>query len=299
MIEVCSIDEAAEIVDREYIMDLEDKELLFLLKACRQWQMNFGSIEGLNNLGKGEALMAHWKRFATQFKEEEKLYGDSFYAFKKGIFSFILEMYLSQEEEKEKEKDKVLKADILMKTGICYKKLGSYERAQDYFREANSLNPMQANILAQWADSFAFCGETKTAKMFFREAFYIDALKIDLDFLDSVMIRELVEVVKEQGHQGDYILHWIPVYGVLMGIFNIRRKLSSHEVLRLKQEIFARENEYKDPSNDLDAVKPRLINLYFWLNDFLDLAGVDMEQINEVHLKLKLLDKDIYKMYMR
>ena len=92
---------------------------------------------------------------------------------------------------------------------------------------------------------------------------------------------------------------WIPVYGVLFGVFNIKRELSAPEVGKLKQEIFARENEAKDPSSDKVTLVPRLINLYFWLIDHYVMSNDSSSKINEILLKIKLLSSEIYTMYVK
>ena len=127
----------------------------------------------------------------------------------------------------------------------------------------------------------------------------MDAQKIELFFLDSPLIRVLVEKVEDAGYSGAALLEWIPVYGVLLGMFNVKRPLRSQEVLRLKQEIYSREGEIKDPANNRELLKPHLINLYFWLIDYYVLAKDSVSKINEVMLKLKLLDPKIHELYVK
>ena len=182
---------------------------------------------------------------------------------------------------------------------MCYKKLGSYEIALRHLTEANSCLQGQASILAEMADCYALCGETKNAKMLFREAFYINAQQIDLVFLDSPLIRVLIEKVMDKGYTGEPLQEWVSVYGVLYGIFNVKRQLRAQEHLRLKQEVYARENEIKDPANNRAVLTPRLLNLYFWLIDFYEVTKDDVEKIKEVVLKIRLLDPEIYQLYIK
>ena len=92
---------------------------------------------------------------------------------------------------------------------------------------------------------------------------------------------------------------WIPVYGVLFGIFTVKRELRSQEVGRLKQEIYAKENESKDPSSDTNILTPRLINLYFWLIDHYVLTNTEQSKINQILLKIKILDPAIYSLFVK
>jgi hypothetical protein len=149
------------------------------------------------------------------------------------------------------------------------------------------------------ADCYALCGEEKTAKLLFREAFYIDAQKIDIDFLESELIIRLISRVEENNYSEDVLKEWIPVYGVLLGIFNIRRELRGQEVGKLKQEIYAKENENKNPINDSKILIPKLINMYFWLIDHYVQTKDSGRKINEILLKIKIIDRDIYDLYIK
>ena len=160
--------------------------------------------------------------------------------------------------------------------------------------------PNQAAVLAEMGDCFSLCGEPKNAKILFKEAFYLDAQKVNIDFLDSPLVSLIVDQVKKDGYEGSALLEWIPVYGVLMDVLNVKRELRSQEVFRLKQEIFAKETEYKDPVHaDSSVIVPRLLNLYFWLIDYYVLSKSSVSKINEVLLKIKVLDKDIYQRYVK
>ena len=77
------------------------------------------------------------------------------------------------------ETNKAQKAEILRKTGLCHKKLGDYETALKFLNDANVQMPESAPVLAEMADCYALCGEERIAKVLFREAFYVDAQKIE------------------------------------------------------------------------------------------------------------------------
>ena len=66
-----------------------------------------------------------------------------------------------------------------------------------FFAEQDS-KPEKASILAEMADCYALCGEEKTSKVLFREAFFINPETIDLDFLESELIECLVKKTKEK-----------------------------------------------------------------------------------------------------
>ncbi|MCQ2240523.1 hypothetical protein [Treponema sp.] len=295
LIESCTFKQPLELLKEILKGELGNKRLVFAIRCCDFWAKADDSIAGNSFFEQGEWLLAQWKKFQMILEFAGPDCEKITYSFKKGIFSKALEVYSKANDDK----DPKLKSEILRKTGLCYKKLGSYEMALRFLTEANAMVPGQAQLIAEMADCYAFYGETKNAKMLFKEAFYMDARKIDLTFLDSPLIRVLVEKVEDTGYSGPALLEWIPVYGVILGIFNVKRQLKSQEVLRLKQEIYSREGEMKDPSSNKEFLKPHLINLYFWLIDYYILEKDSISKINEVLLKLKLLDPEIHSLYVR
>ena len=130
---------------------------------------------------RAELLLDQWKRFTAYIKESDKLYEQSLYAVRKAVCTSALESYCSMLNEK----NKTLKAEILSKAGLCNKLLGDYEAGIRFFQDANTLSPDCADILAEMADCYALCGQEKTAKVLFREAFFIEPQKVDNSFLES------------------------------------------------------------------------------------------------------------------
>jgi hypothetical protein len=87
------------------------------------------------------------------------------------------------------------------------------------------------------------------------------------------------------------------VYGAIFGVFTVKRELKAVEVGKLKQAIYQLENEVKEGSDERVLLVPRLINKYFWLIDHLIAAREDKGRIDEVLLKVRMLDQSIYKQY--
>ena len=100
------------------------------------------------------------------------------------------------------------------------------------------------------------------------------------------------------GYGKDEVKAWIPVYGVLWGVFTIKRTMKYQETVKLKQEIYALENELKTPARANNLITPRLINLYFWLID-LYRANNDDKLVLQTLLRIKILAPDIYNLYCR
>jgi tetratricopeptide (TPR) repeat protein len=295
LIENKKLDQAKTLLEDALTADLDNRNLVFAVHCCSFWLEVQGNLAQLEFFEQGECLVNQWKRFKLLVDREKEPLENTVYAFKKSVFSQALECYRTQFDDSNSE----AKAEVYRKMGLCYKKLGSYETALSCLTEANSLLPGNAPVLAEMADCYALCGEDKLAKVLFREAFYVDAEKIDLNFLDSPLIRLLIEQVQAKGYTGAVLQEWIPVYGVLLGVFSVKRELRSQESGKLKQEIYARESELKDPANDSTTITPRLLNLYFRLIDHFVMAKESVTKINEVLLKIKILDPAVYKLYVK
>lgn len=286
--------QAKELLEEALTEDLENEDILFTLKCARYWN---GVMEHIQELPdayqRGEMYLQQWKNFMSFINNKSLEISPAMYSCKRGVFSQALKSYESIFD------DHVCthQQEILSKTGLCYKILGDYETALVYLNKANSQNQNSAEILAEMADCYALYGEEKTAKVLFREAYFIDASKIDPDFLESELICRLINQVKQLGYKGKVLSEWIPVYGVLFGIFTVKRELRALEVGKLRQSIFALENELKDAGSEPSLLIPRLINHYFWLIDHYITIEGDRAKINENLLKIKLLDRTIYEKY--
>ena len=62
---------------------------------------------------------------------------------------------------------------------------------------------------------------------------------------------------------------------------------------------FFMENEIKDPSCNEAILTPKMFNSYFWLIDHYTLTHTSTVKINEILLKIKILDSSIYELYIK
>ncbi len=274
---------------------LNDPDVLYVLAGVNFWREKIKIAGGKTSAFEGgEFLVSQWKDFLPFMREKGKDRDAVLYALKRCAFSIALGYYLSLYREDSGSGE----PEVYRKAGLCYKALGEYERALALLDRAKDGNRDSAPILAELADCYALCGEMRYAKVFFREAFFKDASKVELCFLESDIIVRLAEQVEAMGYKGEELLEWIPVYGLLFGVFNVKRALRSVEVGKLKQNIFWLKEELKSaPEKKRYLLVPRLINHYFWLIDHLASADNDKAKINEILLEIKLLDKNIYEKY--
>lgn len=288
---------ARKVLEDALSKDLQNLEIIFTIKCANYWSQRLPRILELpTSFERAESLVSQWIQF-TEFLGDSPCYEQSVYAVRFGIFNLALENY----QQLFNENNKAQKAEVFRKTSLCYKKLGDFETALRFLKDANTLLPEHAPILAEMADCYALCGEEKISKVLFREAFYLDAQKIELNFLESELISRIISRAEENGYEGDVLKEWIPVYGVLYGVLNIKRELRAYEVGKLKQAVFSLENELKESGSNQDILIPRLINHYFWLVDYYVNSNDDdraRTSINEILLKIKLLNPKIHEMYI-
>lgn len=288
--------QAQQIISNLFVQELGCQELTYTNRCCTFWIDTIKHLQEIQDpFEQGQKLLDEWKSFRSFLSREEFVYEPALTSVQIGFFGSALNFFTKLFDEK----DPYRRAEIFRNAGICYKKLGNFDDAKNCLSEANKIYPNIASVLAELADCYCLCGEERYGKVVFREAFYLDPDKIDLDNLDSEMIKCLIEKTAEKGYSGKVLQYWIPVYGVLTGIFNVRRVLSSQMVCRLKQNIYALENEYKDPSCNADIIVPRLLNSYFWLVDHFVNTKENVAKINEILLKIKILDSNVYDMYVR
>ncbi|HOT63025.1 MAG TPA: hypothetical protein PLU93_09195 [Treponemataceae bacterium] len=275
--------------------DLENREVIYSLTGVNFWADKLRkAADAATSFEKGEFLVSQWKPFIAYMEKQGPAREPALYALKHCAFTLALRLYESLYREDGTGQD----PELYRKMGLCHKALGDYERALQLLELAKDGERESPAILAELADCYALCGETRLAKVLFREAFFLGADRVEFHFLESEIVLRLVEQVRALGYSGPELAEWVPVYGLLYGVLNVKRELRALEFGKLKQAIFALENEVRDgdPSRR-DVLAPKLINHYFWLIDHYVNVNDDRARIHEVLLKIKLLDPDVYKRY--
>lgn len=276
-------------------LDLENSDVIYALTGVNFWTDKLKkALTATTAFERGEFLVSQWKPFTVYMSKYGKEREPILYALKQCAFNLALRFYQSLYREDGTSQD----PELYRKTGLCFKAQGDYERALHLLEQAKDGDKDSPAILAELADCYALCGEVRLSKVLFREAFFQGANRIELHFLESEIIQRLVTQVQALGYTGPELVEWIPVYGVLYGVLNIKRELRALEFGKLKQAIYALENEIKDSTAENRSILvPRLINNYFWLIDHYVNVIDEKTRINEVLLKIKLLDTDVYNRY--
>lgn len=275
--------------------DFDDELVVFCLKCCGFWaEREMRSLAIGNLFERGDFILGQWRSFEAFLDRQTDRQEDAVYAFRQYAFSLALEAFRSIPAEAASGQA----ADLELRIGRCHKGKGEFEEAIDHLEAALKARKDSAEAMAELADAYALVNQTRSAKALFREAFFIDAASIDIEGLESFLIRRLAERVAQMGYSGSELAEWIPVYGVLLGVFSVKRELKPIETGKLRQSIYQLENELKVPGADRNLLVPRLVYRYFWLIDHYMACGEDRSRIEETILKIQLLDAQIHKLYM-
>jgi hypothetical protein len=287
--------EARILLGKALPLDFDKEEVISALKSVGYWEDRKSKMEAMQeDTEKGEFLFAQWENYLSFLQRCGSVCEDIHYPVKQWVFSQALTCFQSSVVKKGKHDP-----ELLCYVGRAYKGIGDYEHAVEYFEAANHQKLDDPELLAELADAYAFLNEIKASKAFFREAFFIDPQRVRLDYLESMLISRLIDEVRKKWSSEEEIKEWIPVYGNIYNVFNVKRELKPLEFGKLKQAIFQYENSVvnsgKNRTGDSDyQTVPRLINKYFWLIDHLLYTKSERKKIDEILEKIKKIDTDIY-----
>ncbi len=292
-----SFQEAEKIYEQALALDFENKAVIAGLKCSKYWIERKKHLTTLNSddFTKSEYLYNEWKAFTKFLSRLKTPFRQGVSVIKQWVFQTALTGYLNVSAN-------IVTGDeeILLRIGKCYKGMGDYDKALEYLESVSRKRRDDPEVLGELADCYAFINETRAAKAFFREAFFIDAQRVNTDFLESELILRLIEKLRDIGYSEEVLKEWIPVYAVLWGVFNVKRELKPLELGKLKQSIFSLENRITD--TDLEEEQailiPRLINRYFWLIDHYVITGETREKVEEVLRKIHAIDESVYEQYI-
>ena len=286
--------ETDDLLERALSADYDNAEVLTAMKSAHYWNDRVSRLSDIaDDFSRGEYLLKQWVAFLQFLEAEQNVCEQGVFSVKQWVFGQALGYFMRLLETTDGQDP-----EILVRIGRCYKGKGNFKQALEYFEACSHQRTDDPQILAELADCYAHINEMKASKVFFREAFFIDPQRIDLDSLESTMIHRLVERVRGAGLGGPALLEWIPVYGVLFGVFNVKRELRSLEYGKLKQSIYALESTIADEGRKDFSLEPRLLNRYFWLIDHYLAANDDRDKIDDVIAKIKNINPTIYEQYI-
>jgi tetratricopeptide (TPR) repeat protein len=289
-------EEALEDLDNALRVNFEHKEALYALNCLNWWLEKMKNLEAFRDpYSKGAFLLSQWKGYYGFLDRMGEQFDSCQYAVRRFVYSLALQNYREVLEDGTMRHD----PELLLHVGRCYKGVGDYEKALLYLKQAYQYRKEDGRAISELADVYALIGEAKASKGLFREAFYIDPLSVDIQSLESDMIRRLAENVAKQGFSGDELLERIGVYGSLLGVFSAKRELKLSELAKLKQSVFLLENEVRTNTGNKNVLVPRLINKYLWLMDYYENEKDSSSLIEEIKLKIKIIEPSVYERFMR
>ena len=282
--------------------DCDNGEIKRAMRSIQWWTVRFEQIEGIANpYEKGELILTRLRQYYSYldgsadgpFDQDDMCQ----YAIRRFVFSSALRCFRDLLGDGVNQHD----PGLLLIVGRCYKGVGVYDEALRYIEQAARFRRDDSETLAELADVNALLGESDKAKALFREAFFLSPEKIDLRMMESEIILRLREKLMQEkkGFREEELREWMPVYGKLWGVFSVIRELKPIEFGRLKQSIFSMETECRGNPSRMAELKPRLINRYFWLIDYYDIKKEDPYLREEVLLRIKVTDPEIYDRYVQ
>ena len=292
-----SFQEAEKLYEKALSIDFENKDVIAGLKCSKFWIDRYKQLEamGSDDFTKSEYLYNEWKSFSIFLKRLKTPFRQGVSVIKQWVFQTALTGYLNASSDMGSSDE-----EMLLRIGKCYKGMGDYDKALEYLESVSRKKRDDPEILGELADCYAFINETRIAKAFFREAFFIDSQKVNIDFLESELIVRLIEKLRVIGYSELVLKEWIPVYAVLWGIFNVKRELKPLELGKLKQSIFSLENRITDTDSqeERSVLVPRLLNRYFWLIDHYIIINEPRVKVEEVLRKIHIIDESVYEQYI-
>ena len=308
--------EAAKLLERTLELDVEYEGVGAALKSVRFWaerQLRLEEIE--TSADRAGYLLEQWaafRGFAARIGDlPERCYQDMKHYIHATAVAYLLQTSASEMAAATAAGYTRPSAQTrrLVLLGHSFKAMGDFANAIRYLEHARRLDRDWAPLLAELADCYSLIEESRAAKIFFREAFFLGAAEIPIEELESPMIRRLLVAVEAAGVTRN-IREWVPVYGVLLDAFSITRELTALEYGKLRQSIFDLEQRLgvnptpdRDPvhtperSNDQAALIPRLINRYFWLIEHYLATHEERAKVDDILRRIKVLDVSIYQQY--
>ncbi|MDR2602076.1 MAG: hypothetical protein LBC53_06465 [Spirochaetaceae bacterium] len=287
--------DALSALDEALKIDFEHSEVLYALKCLNWWIENLGGLDDRDDpYGRGLNILSQWKNYYNFLEKIGNNFDSCQYAIRRFVFSAALEA-LKQVQNDGMDRHN---PELLLNLGRCYKGIGNYEAASEYLGKAAGFRREDAAALSEFADVNALLGETTAAKALFREAFYVDPQAVDINAMESELIKNLAAHTRDEGKTGKEINEWLPVYGILTGVFSVARKLNPLEASKLVQSVKSLENDLRTNPKNEPELMPRLLNKYLWLMSHYEM-NKDKNAVAEIVLKIRIYDSAIYERYIK
>jgi len=286
--------EALDIMNEILKVNPDFPGLILSIKSLKFWQNRWLKI---SRYPKGEErtnmLINEWSEFekfiGDDYSEAERVY----IAIKNLIYKKILNNMIFTFQQSE-----IPNVDLLIRIGKIFIEVDEHKKAIETLEYARMFRKRDSYLLSLLGEAYSMAGNFDKAALFFKEAFLYDMSKIDLDMLKSEIISKIKDEIKDTNIDERLIVDWIPVYGVILNIFNVRRDLDYDEITKITQEADELEKDYNNMNFTDSHIEPKLINRYLWILDYYIFQSPNKEY-KELYLKkLKDINTEIYNQYL-
>jgi tetratricopeptide (TPR) repeat protein len=264
------------------------------IKAARFWVSRQSKRHKFGGpYDKGRLFLKEWLEFEKYMQRNSVRHGRSTVAIQKYAFSDIIESFAQAYNE-----GLAPDTNLLVQIGDLFKRLGNYERAADVYEYARGFNSCDPAILAKLGDCYFSMDETSKAKVLFREAFFIDPGQIELEQIESPLIKALYAKTNEMIKNPETSMEWVPVIAELTRVFNVKREPKKGELEELRKTIKKLESEYANNRKKRIYIEPKLLNHYFWLIDTLKILGGSRKEIEQSLQRINEINPDVFARYL-
>lgn len=265
------------------------------IKSIKFWQNRWPkSFQLPQGQDRANYLLNEWSNY-TQYTINSHIdYEKIIIYLKNYIFKNIIKNLIYSYQQSD-----VPNIDILLQIGEIFLCIEEYDKSIEAFEYARLFKKKDSHLLTLLGEAYYQNKVFDKSKALFREAFLHDPQKVPIHLINVEFISQIIEHIKKiKNYNEKQIREWIPIYGVLLNIFNVKREITAEELSRLNMEIQELENEYNNKKIRDEILLAKIINRYFWLIDYYTLQNKNNDYINIYQNKLKEIDHDIYQKYV-
>ena len=295
LIQKGKLEESLKIMEELFAINPNFTGVIEVIKVIKFWQNRWARVfnyqEGND---RAKYLLGEWDSFQIFIKNSHIDFQESIIQIKNLIFKKIIKNLITTYQQSD-----IPNIEILIQIGEIFISIDEYQKALESFEYAKLFRKRDSTLLSLLAEAYFKLNNIKMAKLLFREAFLFNPEKIDLNKISADFIIKIQDYLKENfNFTSEQLIQWIPVYGILLNHFNVKRELNEEDVVKITNEIQDLENQYQTKYNNTnDIILPKLINRLFWLLDYYYLQNQNDEYTKIYLEKLKNLNPDIYVMY--
>ncbi len=183
--------------------------------------------------------------------------------------------------------------------GVSHLMLREYQDAVNWANHAVQKEQQNMRYLALLACCWERLGHDYQARLLYREAYYQDPDAVETACLSSQIIDTVIERILHFRYPVESIQYWIPVFGRIFSLFNVKRALTTLEYSSLVKRVRQLESSLEGAQTQGDlSVLPKLLNGYLWMIDYHTALRKNQDRIQELESQLQDTDERVYQLYI-